>query len=233
MTRILSILALALLFGVFLVSTVQAAPPIGTPLTHGRQAKSVTATTKSVTTPANQLTLMWVATTNGGNGQPKIQDSMRSWGTVQTGSPGLRRLTLFYTLSVAPEPVTGPVTMVNPQGQITGWAWTMITFPANTVLQSQYQDYKMLGVKNPKQVTLPNAGNRGFVVAGFAMNRGDSPIKPGDGYFLIGGQPCQNICVQAIGRKDFAQSAKASWDRYPNHWMGIAAELRVCPCTMD
>lgn len=197
----------------------------GTPLTHGSYGdednypKAQQITTEPVTTPAGQLTLVWVGTSDGRRGPPTVSDPNRTWTMVANGSPGLRRLTLFATTDGA----TGPVTFVNPPSYPTTWAWTMLAFPATQVVQVKYDHYRT-GVLTSGTVTLPNGGSGGYTVATFAVHY-TAVLSPGPGYEFVGGQPVTRLRVQAESRPDFAQAATMTWDS-DAHWMGIAAELR-------
>lgn len=195
--------------------------------------KTKTATTATMTIPANHLALLWVGTTFGISGPPTITDPLRSWQMVATGGPnsGNRRVTLFKSL--ADVETTGNVKFTNSGGRSTTWAWSAVEYPATQVVQYKYNDATQT-FQNSGLIILPStSGNGGFTTMGFVVYYGARPLHPGAGYQFVGGQPCVRMCLQVSARADYAQRATMTWDGACLeldgrlcHWAGIAVELK-------
>ena len=206
----------------------------------GQIANTAVATTSAVTIGANKLALMWVVQGNGTAGTATLSNPNRTWTQIATNTPGLRRLTLYRSMTSVD--TNDVITITSPaptssKDRANEIVWSLVEYGnvdtsgtngSGAIAQFASRNYQNAGGSRSLSgsVTLSSPVNSGSAVAGgFAMGPSSS-VFPGAGYSLVGGNPCITVCVQAEFRDNFAQLVDMSWSSSV-HWMVIAAELKA------
>ncbi len=198
------------------------------PLTVG-SINGGSATTATITVPANHLALMWVAQNSGSAGVPSLTDSSRTWAMEKTQLLGIKRLTLFRSL----EPVD-TVSAITITSQPTVFVWSVVEYGnvdtsgsqgSGAIAQSVTKSNSTAGTA--ASITLvPSSETSSATVGAFLMSWIGRPLFAGTGYTFSGSSSCNLICAQPEFRNDFAQIVDMTWS-IKSPWVGIAAELRA------
>ena len=209
---------LGIFLGLLLIGTGFADNHPGIPLTSKSQDIGTNLVTPSFTVAPNQLALMWVVT---GQGIPTVIDPSRTWVQVRTGSPGLRQMTLFSTISALE--TIGPVELSIPVSDF--WNVSVVEFPATSVVQTAYGDWRQPSGARDHKVTLLSSG-AGITASGYGLWQGN--VTPGQGLSLVGSGTCDSIsgiCLRIQSSSVFVQIHRMLWPD-KRHWLGIAVELQ-------
>ncbi len=179
--------------------------------------------------PANNLTLIWIATDHYDlTGDPvSLTDSSRTW--TKIGSRNLTKKGVTLWKSIAPVDTNAPVTITHAGGtQGTRSNWVANYYTATSVAQAATGSSIRPNEDMTGTVTLPAQGSGGAVAAAFIRASTDVPptvATAGPGYTLIGGEV---FGVEIVTRSEFSpqfqQTATMSWDKN-SIWIGIAAEI--------